>query len=107
MEAAVTHHRAYQGGNAGITKGSNRGDTAATGERRRRFADNSRPKGLLFLQRCGIPKELTALIGIAEKAGDMKATVEVTNGRGDPTAVRKRTDTVNHITSLKNLIVII
>lgn len=34
----------------------------------------------------------------------MKATVEVTNGRGDPTAVRKRTDIVNHITSLKNLI---
>ncbi|XP_024433574.2 dual specificity protein kinase CLK4 isoform X1 [Desmodus rotundus] len=39
-----------------------------------------------------------------EKAGDMKATGEATNGRGGPTAVRKRTDIVNHVTSLKNLI---
>lgn len=58
----------------------------------------------LSINRCGIPKELTVLIGIAEKAGDMKATVEVTNGRGGPTVVPKRTDIVNHITSLKNLI---
>lgn len=58
----------------------------------------------LSINRCGIPREPTALIGIAEKAGAMKATVEVTNGRGGPTVVRKRTDIVNHITSLKNLI---
>ena len=44
----------------------------------------------LSINRCGIPKELTVLIGIAEKAGDMKATVEVTNGRGGPTVVRKK-----------------
>lgn len=56
------------------------------------------------INRCGIPKELTALIGMVEKAGDMKVTVEVTNEGGDPTVVRKRTDIVNHITSLKNLI---
>ena len=56
------------------------------------------------INRCGIPKELTALIGMIEKAGDMKATGEATNGRGGPTAVRKRTDIVNHVTSLKNLI---
>nr|XP_051699658.1 dual specificity protein kinase CLK4 isoform X4 [Oryctolagus cuniculus] len=54
--------------------------------------------------KCGIPNELTALIGMAEKAGDMKATVEVTNGRGGLTAAHKRTGIVNHITSLKNLI---
>lgn len=59
---------------------------------------------LVCINRCGIPKELTALIGMIEKAGDMKVTVEVTNGRGDRTVVRKRTDIVNHITSLKNLI---
>jgi hypothetical protein len=59
------------------------------------------------LWRCGIPNELTALTGTAEKAGDMKATVEVTRGRGDLTAVPKRTGIVNHITSLKTLIVII
>lgn len=80
---------------------------AAAGEWRQRFGDISRPKGLLLLQRCGIPEELTALIGMVEKAGDMKATVKVTNERGDPTVVRKRTDIVNHINSLKNLIVII
>lgn len=56
------------------------------------------------INRCGIPKELTALIGMVESAGAMKATVEATNGRGDPTVVHKRTDIVNHITSLKNLI---
>lgn len=56
------------------------------------------------VNRCGIPKELTALTGIAEKAGDMKATVGVTNVRGGPTVVLKRTDIVNPITSLKNLI---
>ncbi|KAG8513121.1 Dual specificity protein kinase CLK4 [Galemys pyrenaicus] len=77
---------------------------AAAGERRRRFGDISRPKGLLLLRRCGIPNELTALSGIAEKAGDMKATVEVTNERGDLTVARKRTDIVNHIIILKNLI---
>lgn len=80
---------------------------AVAAERRRRFGDVSRPEGLLVLRRCGIPKELTALTGIAEKAGDMKATVGVTNGRGGPTVVLKRTDIVNPITSLKNLIVII
>lgn len=58
----------------------------------------------ISINRCGIPKELTALIGIVEKAGDMKATVEVTNGRGGPIVVRRRTDIVNHITSLKTLI---
>lgn len=41
---------------------------------------------------------------MVESAGAMKATVEATNGRGDPTVVHKRTDIVNHITSLKNLI---
>lgn len=56
------------------------------------------------ISRCGTPKELTALIGMVEKAGAMKATVAATNGRGDPTVVHKRTDIVNHITSLKNLI---
>ncbi|KAF6080813.1 CDC like kinase 4 [Phyllostomus discolor] len=34
----------------------------------------------------------------------MKATGEATNGRGGPTAVRKRTGIVNHVISLKNLI---
>lgn len=56
---------------------------------------------------CDIPNEHTALIGIAEKAGVMKATVEVTNGRGDLTVVHKRIGIVNRITGLKNLIVII
>lgn len=56
------------------------------------------------VNRCGIPEELPALIGMVEKAGDMKATVEVINERGDPTVVHRRTDIVNHITSLKNLI---
>lgn len=77
---------------------------AAAGEKRRRFGDISRPKGLLLLRRCGIPNELTVLIGIAEKAGAMKATVEVTNGRGDLIAVRRRIGIVNHIISLKTLI---
>ncbi|GAB1296034.1 Dual specificity protein kinase CLK4 [Apodemus speciosus] len=53
---------------------------------------------------CGIPNELTVLIGIAEKAGAMKATVEVTNGRGGLTAVHRRIGIVNHIISLKTLI---
>ncbi|ERE68947.1 dual specificity protein kinase CLK4 [Cricetulus griseus] len=53
---------------------------------------------------CGIPNELTVLIGIAEKAGAMKATVEATSGRGDRTVVHKRTGIVNHIISLKILI---
>lgn len=59
---------------------------------------------LFLVNRCHIPNEHTALIGIAEKAGVMKATVEVTNGRGDLTVVHKRTGIVNRITSLKNLI---
>ncbi|MEJ1272892.1 hypothetical protein NN561_003750 [Cricetulus griseus] len=73
-------------------------------ERRRRFGDISWPEGLLLLRRCGIPNELTVLIGIAEKAGAMKATVEATSGRGDRTVVHKRTGIVNHIISLKILI---
>ncbi|KAK2500454.1 hypothetical protein MC885_010652, partial [Smutsia gigantea] len=77
---------------------------AAIGGRRRRFGGLSRPKGLLLLRRCGIPKELTVLTGIAEKAGNKKATVEIINGRGGPTVVHRRTDIVNHITNLKNLI---
>lgn len=80
---------------------------AAAEKGRRQFGDISRPKGHLLLRRCGIPNELTALIGIAEKAGDMKATVEVTSGRGDLIVAHKRTGIVNHVTSLKNLIVII
>lgn len=56
------------------------------------------------ITRCGIPKELTVLTGIAGKAGDLKATVEVINGRGSPTVVHRRTDIVNHITNLKYLI---
>lgn len=59
---------------------------------------------LLLINRCGIPNELTALIGITEKAGAMRATVEVTNGRGDLTVVHKKTGIVNHIISLKTLI---
>lgn len=58
----------------------------------------------LLVNRCGIPNELTAPIGMAEKAGAMTATVEVTNGRGDLTVVRKKTGIVNHIISLKTLI---
>ncbi|KAH0500894.1 Dual specificity protein kinase CLK4 [Microtus ochrogaster] len=57
-----------------------------------------------WVVKCGIPNELTALIGMAEKVGAMTATVEVTNGRGDLTVVRKKTGIVNHIISLKTLI---
>ena len=59
------------------------------------------------MRRCGIPNELTVLIGIVEKAGAMKATVEVTNAREGLTAVLRRTGTVNHIISLKTRIVTI
>lgn len=58
----------------------------------------------ISVNRCGTPNELTALIGSAGKAGDTKATMEVTNGRGDLTVAHRKIDVVNHIISLKNLI---
>lgn len=68
------------------------------------FSFPAHPFPPLLVNRCGISNELTAPIGIAEKVGAMKATVEVTNGRGDLTVVPKKTGIVNHIISLKTLI---
>lgn len=58
----------------------------------------------IFINRCGILKEFIVLIGIVEKVGDMKVTVEVINGRGGFIVVRRRIDIVNYIISLKILI---